>query len=432
MMGCVGAVVLIKGVRTETNFDTETLQALGHEHTLVGVFTSEVSDVIPAQLGTWYILKDHEKDRVRELRLWSEREGPLLLSTKLANMSIGQTFNVVCLVVAMAVLEEQKLAVLSVLDGTTLKISLRELDPVKSKKKWEFDSDPELFYIYRYFTRDVYVSNINELDVSAGDVVYMKNMQCYQPTTTAESASTSTPPSPPSPPVELRIVGNQGTVVPLDDDSEAAVKIKDGLPIVHGALPVWRLQEEANDIDTLVDDSTPLATLEEIKEASVGSEHLVDVKVLRVSPGSMDTVCIPYCPLCSGKVDLGVKGEGGDIHSCQNDGATMDYKLTFSLLLADDSGELNVLVGSQESQHLLSSILDGNFSANRQTKDKILDVFYALTGGNDPFFPLPLDPRYSYARPMFRCAIKKLFNPSTTADSGQSCNYYLVSTVIHY
>ena len=157
-VGSVGSVALIKGLRVESNRETGTLQVLGHEHSLVGLFTADVSVDIPDQIGTWYKLKSHEKKRIEELRLWSEREGALLLSTKFEDMLSGHYFNVVCVVAAMAVVEECRLAVLSVLDGTVAKTNFNELNIEHTRHDWIFDADPELFYKYRNFTQDIWVS----------------------------------------------------------------------------------------------------------------------------------------------------------------------------------------------------------------------------------------------------------------------------------
>ena len=51
---------------------------------------------------------------------------------------------------------------------------------------------------------------------------------------------------------------------------------------------------------------------------------------------------------------------------------TLVYKPTFTLLLSDESGELEVLVDSQESQRLFSKTFSSNVAANRETKEKML------------------------------------------------------------
>lgn len=434
-MGTVGAVAIIKGVRVESNRETGSLQALGHEHTLVGVFSGKESATIPGQIGTWYILKNHEKKRLTELKLWLKREGLFLLSTRLEEVGVGCYFNAVCLVAAMAVLEERKLAVLSILDGTVMKPSSRELDPLKTKNKWEFDTAPKLFFLYRQFTRDVYVSNIEELDVSAGDTVYFKNLSCYQqPVTPAQvvvpAMATNVHVADPSL-VELRLTGQQSGVVQLDEDCEEVVKLKESLLAVQGVLPSWRTPEQFSDIETSVDNTLPLATLDEIKEADEGTECLADVEVINVCPGTMDAICASFCPACY-DLDNSCMSESQEEQSCSCsiDSSVLEYELTFSLRVRDGSDELEVLVVSEEAKLLFSKLLGAKFMANDETKNKLLDLFYYMTGGNDPFFVLPLDPRYAYDRPSFRCAIRKCFNPSTAIDSEQSYSYHLVNTVI--
>ena len=432
IMGSVGAVAIVKGVRIESHKDTMNLQALGHEHTLVGVFSGEVSDVIPNRIGSWYDLSSEEKKRIKELRSWSKREGPLLLSSKLEEVTIGHHFNMVCQVAAMAVLEERKDAVLSVLDGTTAKLPFRELDLAKSKQPWEFDSDPELFYTYRLLTHDVWVAKIAELDVAAGDVVHMINVFSYQlPPRFSVQASTGD-----SPQVELRLIHCQGKIVHLEDDCQEAIRLKESLPVVHGVLPSWRAPElsnfdETEDIvHTIVNGSTPQGTLEEIRKSDIGSEYVADVEVMLISPGTLDAICVPSCPKCKGR-GVDVRAENGEDLKCLKDNAILEYSLNFSLLLSDDSEDLEVIVDSKESKRLFSKVFTIKLVADQETKKKALNIFYTLTGGNDPFFALPTDPRYSYPRPTLRCAIKKVGNhPSSAGADEQSCNYYLVNTVI--
>ena len=420
VIGKVGAVVLIKGVRIEASKENDHIQAMGHEHTLVGVFSGEMDDVIEDQIGSWYDLSTMEKKRVEELKLWSNSEGPLLLSTKMGEVIVGHFVNLVCQVLAMAVLEDEKRAVLSVLDGSCPKVSYRELDLLKSKKRWEFDSVPEKFFLYRQLTQDVWVSNIDELDAIAGGVVHMINVECFQkPTIQLTAADTDTGP------IELRIMERHSGVVHLEYDSKVALKFKESIPTMVGALPAWSdrmgLVDENCIIATIVNESTPLATLEEIREVNKQCEYLVDAQV---NPGALNDTCVPHCPLCHDKCLI--EGET----NCQKDGTVLEYELSFVLHLEDETGELEVMVRGQESRKLLSKVFADNFVACQANKTKIMKVLRILTGVNDPCIAVPSDPRYVYSKPNIQCAIMKVFNPTTSDRSEQSCSYYLVNTVI--
>ena len=160
VMGSIGSVAIIKGLRIESNRETGNLQVLGHEHTLVGVFSGDATVALPDQIGSWYELKAREKKRLEELRQWSTKEGPLLLSTKLEEILSGHFFNMVCVVAAMAVVEECRLAVLSVVDGTMATVACNQLDVDNTRHEWIFDADPELFYKYRSFIQDVWVREL--------------------------------------------------------------------------------------------------------------------------------------------------------------------------------------------------------------------------------------------------------------------------------
>ena len=420
VIGRVGAVALIKGVRIEASKETDHIQAMAHEHTLVGVFSGEMDDVIEDQIGSWYDLSTQEKKRVEELKLWSKREGPLLLSTKMGEVIVGHFVNLVCQVLAMAVLEDEKRAVLSVLDGSSPKVPYRELDLVKSKKRWEFDSIPEQFFLYRQLTHDVWVSNIDELDVIAGDVVHMINVECFQKPTLQSTAADSD-----TGPVELRIMERHGGVINLEYDSKEALKFKESIPTMLGALPAWSDRMGVVDanciVATIVNESIPSATLEEIRKANEQCEYLVDVQI---NPGALNVVCVPHCPLCHDKCLV------EEETNCQKDGTVLEYELSFVLHLEDETGELEVLVRGQESRKLLSKVLADNFVACQANKTKIMKVLHILTGGNDPCSAVPSDPRYVYSKPNIQCTIMKVCHPTSSDRSEQSCSYYLMNTVI--
>ena len=286
------------------------------------------------------------------------------------------------------------------------------------------------------------MSNIDQLDAEAGGVVHLKNVYCLHKSTALdagrESATSTT---------ELRITGhNGGAIVCLDDSSRESIEAKASLPVVEMALPVWRKpsdldeseaaqqdddDDEIKTVRTIVDRSTPLSTLEQIEEEVSGAEYLADVEVLLVMPGSVDAMCTPYCPRCQKKVEV----ESG-VAVCEEDGAALEYSLDFSLSLRDehDFSELTVHVRNEEARKLFSNLLANDFLANQATKTHLLDILYALTGGNDPFFPLPPDPRYSYTRPYFRCAIKKLFDSQSSSQvehsSPTTASCCLVNTAI--
>ena len=438
-VGSVGAIALIKGVHIEMQRGGTNMQGLGHEHTLVGLFAGAESSAIPDRIGSWYELRSDEKKRIEELRLWSKREGPFLLNSQLEEVTPGHYFNTVCQVAAMAVLQKRREAVLSVFDGTSSNLPIKELSLAESKEKWEFDSDPELYYTYRLLTYDVWLSGIPKLEVLSGDIVNLINVYSYEypPLNPIPGAATIFDHPPP---VELRLFNRESSIVIFKEDSREAMKFEESLPVIHGVFPSWRspsesdLEDEGNDIvrTIIMDDSIPRATLGEIKQAENGGEFLASVQVKLVKPETVDDICDHICPSCGDRGSEVRQAKDSGILQCPKDGATLQYELSFYLLLHDRSGELEVVVNGTESQRLFSKIfINGQMAANRETKERVLDVFYKLTGGNDPFFALPADPRYSYTPPEFLCTIKKVINPSEASNGGELlCNYRLVNTII--
>jgi hypothetical protein len=315
---------------------------------------------------------------------------------------------------------------------------LCELNLTKFKQNWEIDSVPDFYYAYRLLTHDVRVTNIAQLDVEAGDIVNMINVFSYQypPRQSMQGGVAMMDP----PQVELRLFGQEGSIFRLEEDSREAIKFKESLPAMHGVFPSWRTPDQSDFDDetegvvcTIVDDSAPQATLDKIKNSESGSAFLADVEIKLIKPCALDDImsCDPLCPSCGGERGREVQDENGRSNlQCLKDGATLRYELTFSLLLSDGSGELEVVVNSTQSQRLFSKIIaPGDLAPNRETKEKLLDIFYKLTGGNDPFFSLPADLRYHYTRPTFQCGIVKLVCRSG-ANNSEICNYCLVNTII--
>ena len=110
------------------------------------------------------------------------------------------------------------------------------------KQKVEFASDPELYYTYRLLTLDVWISEIDELEVMAGDVVNLINMcTCDYP----QLCPTDTRPSYENCPLQGRLSGGD-KIQPISSTS------------------VWCLygfdDESDGIVCTVVDDSMPLAT----------------------------------------------------------------------------------------------------------------------------------------------------------------------------
>lgn len=96
-----GEVVLIKGLSIN-NFDGAR-QAKGHEHTLVGVFPLDIKCPPPDMIGNFYAMKTHEKARLQDLQSWAAtRSVPMLINSKIEELSLSSYCSCVCLVLAVS------------------------------------------------------------------------------------------------------------------------------------------------------------------------------------------------------------------------------------------------------------------------------------------------------------------------------------------
>lgn len=429
----VGEIVLIKGLTFRKYH--ESISGFGHEHSLVGIFSSSPSAPIPSSLGTWYDMKPHELERIKALKQWVSDRGRFLLNTKFEEVTNLHYFNTYCRVASIATFSPLGLHVLGVYDGTSLKMPFRELDLSSSKFHWEVQNDPRACYMYQGLIVDVFVGECK--DVEVGDFVELVNVLSLPVSPGSDSDPDSLPP------VELKITKHNlydGKVRVLPDSSPRVQQIINNLPKPYGPFPTWKpLVNAPKSIGTVLNrQSKQSATLKEIEDAPAGSVFCCDVEVVSAGPVPVEEFCQLRCSDCKMRYaipkpeDLGSQDPGflmlGDpciyCNDSEEDTGTLKYMYVFTLRIRDSTGELEVFVSDKEGASLLPNLPPTNFYADQSSKQKLVDILYNLTGGNDPFYPLPLDRKFCYPRPLFSCSILSYVSQT------QHRRYSLTETVL--
>ena len=418
-----GEVVMVKGVAIRT-YDGSR-QAMGHENTLVGIFPSDAASPLPTAIGNFYTMKDSEKKRLQEVRNWASAVGlPLLINSKMEEISVNSFCSNLSLV--LAVFEypaDTSDIVLVVTDGTAPRFrSSTNIEAWKIR-----NCSHRLFYLYHNLSGIVRVCTASKPGVAAGDVVQFANIRAM-----AEGSGASLLPDGGAPATqgdslseeltaELRVMDHacyQGGVKVLATGSSVAQSFRESLPVPEGPQPVWKpvISRLVVSTSILAADAgkTTLAQLQ-LPEVKVGSERTVTVQVIglgRVGWSSLEDMTQLRCPACMthyltprpSMSDFEELVTAGDPCVCcgedGGEGVALCYMYAFPLLVADHTAQLEVAVSGLESgKFMLQDPV--NLYSDLSARECLLDLLYTLTGGNDPFHRVPLDPRFSQPRPSF-------------------------------
>ena len=427
----VGGVVLIKGI-TIRNFNN-VLTGTGHEHTLVGIFSSTP---LSNSIGTWYELRSNELSRIKSLKQWAIDQGHVCLNTKFEEVTSLHYFNTVCRIASIATDDQLGIQALSVYDGTTLKLPSSEISQSSSKHQWKMDNDPNACYMYQGLINDVFVSEIKNIKV--GDTVELVNVLSLPVTPNTADADPNSQPQ-----IELKIMNRimyKGNVRVLPGDSPSVQQFLNDMPRPYGPFPVQRSPSNVpTTIGTVLHKQLKqTATLKQIQDAPIGSVFCCEVEVVGAGPAPIEDFCQLRCSDCKLRYaipkledmeseDSGFLTVGDPCIYCsdsEESTSTLKYMYLFTLYIRDITGELRVFVSDKEGATLLQNLPPNNLHVDNNSRQKLLDVLYSLTGGNDPFFPLPCDPKFSYPRPLLNCCIL------TYMSQTEQQRYSLVDTVL--
>lgn len=397
---CVGEVVIIKGLLI--NKFQGNLQGRGHENSLVGIFPGNPSASLPERIGNWYSMRPHELVRVQELREWADVDHPLLLNSKLAELTPANFCSTVCLVVRVSV-DGRGTLVLSVCDGTKPKFPLVDPGPLTS-----LTSSPTLDQSFLALTSTVTVSLVFRPHVISGDVVQLLNvcLVSRSPKTRPPGSSSEG-----GEPMELVVRDHPqypGAVNILPSDSEVVRKFTSTLPRPGPAPektpPPPGSEQLSGQLSTLIDcPDSQHATLADVQSAPIGSVRVVAVQVVGVGKEAcrkLEDICQLRCSGCKSRYltphpqdpDFTRLLTEGDVCVCCSaddllEPNRLEYMYAFTLVVADQCTQMEVAVSGAEGKHFFSHLAlhPTNLYVDSEARRAHWSTLHRLTGGTDMF-----------------------------------------------
>ena len=394
------------------------LQGRGHESCLVGVFPGDLSNPVPDKIGDWYVMKDSEKTKIKQLKSWAAKENPLLLNSKLEELTCSNYCTNVCLVIAVSV-DSRGAMVLTVSDGTTPTSVLA----VKSSLT-TISNDPVLWDTYKGLTSTIIVSTTIKPQVAAGDFVQLVNLSMRKSDRSAASTELA---------VELVIQDHplyQGSVHVLPSNSPIVAKFKSILSTPkRSQLSQNTVSTQHPLLSTVVNCSNiRQATLMEIQGSAVGTVHLAEVQVMGVGKGlcnKLEDMCQLRCGGCKSLYvtpqphvpDYDQLLTAGDICVCCNseemlEPNMLEFMYAFSLLVADHTTQLEVVISGKEGEKFFSQVKlsPTNLYVDVNARHSLMGLLFGMTGGSDPFNYVSTEPRQPY--PSLKCCISIFLSPT--------------------
>ena len=413
---------MIKGLSINT-FQT-ALQGVGHENCLVGLFSIDLTLPSPETIGNWYTMKAMEKSRLYQLKKWvATTELSLLINSKLEEISVANYCSTLCMVVAVhRAPTGSRGVVLTVTDGTVPRYPLA----IDTSSLEVLDNKPDLHYKYQGITSTVVVSTASQPHVNAGDVAQLLNLcmvKMFDRTILSQSQNTEVEEV-----MELVIEDHpsfQGALKVQHSDSTVARSFKSKMAVTEGPHPSWRSVSRLT--TKVLHDESELATLKHIQStALVGSMHVVKVRVVGIGRSvcskleDMSQLRCTRCKtlyltpqpqtenyrqlLCAGDLCVCCCPEDGGEEDVVEEDVTLCFMYAFTLLVVDDTAQLELAVSGSEGRKFLNQE-PANLYSDLHAKDALLSLMYQMTGGNDPFHHVPLDPRFSHPRLPLRLGV---------------------------
>ena len=126
------------------------------------------------------------------------------------------------------------------------------------------------------------------------------------------------------------------------------------------------------------------------------------------------------CPTC-------VDGQDGSPE------AVLRLIYVFKLVLEDESGHLSAYVAEDDAAVFLPGLPPTNLYVDQESRQKLLDRLYFLTGGNDPFVEHPPGSKGQQPRPWMECCLKSYFHGKCASGGGTSrkVHYRVFDTILN-
>ena len=397
-----GEVVILKGLKINS-YQTK-LQGMGHERTQVAVFSCNPDDPLPDTITRL------EKLRISAVRTWSSKENAWPANAKLDSVGLQHYFDVTCRVVAVYLDPATKTCVLTVFDGTNSKFNCKKLtaNEVRATGCY-FASDPPLAYAYSKFLHDVFIDGSSTFEADPGAYVRLIHV-ISEPMDDATSDGDNR--------VILKIKKDTfygGGVVPLTEEKEIEDFSK-ALPQVTQSQPINRRPARLLPVSaSVVYSDRPVSSLSEVYRGAKGEKFRCRVQVVVVETGhGIESLSQLRCTNCrkqfeTPKADTAnALSPGVGCRSCRDDSNKLQGVLKFvyviSLKVEDSTRRLLVYLNPNTS--FFPQLKPANLYIDHQARDALLDRFYYMTGGNDPFQNAPRShPRFNYPRPWLDCCI---------------------------
>lgn len=391
-----GDVVMIKGLAMNTF--QRVLQGRGHENSLIGIFPTDPFAPLPEKIGTWYTMKPNEKIRVQELRSWAAKELPLLVNSRLEEISSSNFCSTMCLVVRVSV-DKQGTMVLSVCDGTTPKYPIMEPGSLTT-----LTSTPTLDKAHLSHTSNVILSSGLKPHVVAGDVVQLVNL-CMMPSGKYACAGVEL--------MQLILRGDSqhpGALNILDPESEMVHKFRNGLPKVHETSTIQLPQPQVAQVTTTRRLSTLIdcvncehGTLADIKNAPMNTIRVAEVRVTGIGREICETledICQLRCSGCKSLYmtprpqdsDFSRLLTAGDVCVCCSaddllEPNRLEFMYAFTLIVSDRSTQMELSVSGLEGKKFFSQLglRPTNLYVDSESRHAHWNILHKISGGRDLF-----------------------------------------------
>ncbi len=415
-----GDVILVKGLKIETF--QRVLKGQGRE----GVYTAVVFSGHPragleprVTTGRGNApLSRAEEERVRELKEWALKQPALRLEKRsqcLEDVTLGETFDLTCQVVATAFSDSRHQAVLTVWDGTQSALTCTKMR--KPADIFETRVSQELADVARHISCEVVVYSADKVRAQPGDYVRLIHV-------TTELSSLGALPDGEQPSVQLYMAKDSyigGGVVVLGADDAEVQDLKKRLPSTAAVrVPEFRKLKRPlpASVTTVLEPTTKRrAMVCAICECSDVPQHfLSQVKVKRVTPARVEDMCKLRCPSCYREFPHEAVDSLCPQCTASKPGEPppgLKYVYSFSLLVEDSSGcQLDVFVSASDAEKFIPQLPPSVFISDGQSREALLSRLYYLTGGNDPFVEVPNET--GWPRPWMECGIMSYKSCSDT------------------
>ena len=405
----VGQIVLLKGLKT-SNYQGR-IQATGYNGVIIGVFRNRQDEPVPKSIGDWYSLSNQEKDVIARLKTWSHEQGMLLVNTQLCKFSVGHFFNTVCRVAAVHTCMDENRTALKIFDGTTPKFPCDHLDTTQGR--WTSDLDRQLAVKYSSVICEVQVTDWNRhFSIEPGQYISLRNVHvepnCRDGPLGKNDIQAVT--------LTLSPKQNSGTItILIGNESERVNKYLRDFPEPCGPFPIFMRPSNTPPgplFEIITNDRTKqTATVQEVLKSPPGKLFVVEGQIMSFSNGPIEELCQLRCSMCKTRYVFPRSSEPPlpemvcvFCSNSKNDGPRVVYMYVFVMRLKDRTGILDICVTAEDGEIFLHHVSPTNLYARQSSREELTKLLYVLTGGNDPFYPVPTE--MDFERPRVKCCVQ--------------------------